>query len=90
MKSDIGVIDGSVIWPKLRSVLSQFSSLFSRYASRVFKALSKFVICLQIGRMESVLSALSDEQLDEIGVKRSGITSRAKFLITGTYEDQPA
>ena len=83
MKSYNGIIGGTLFWFKFLAVLSQLSSLSRKYASSVLESVSKFVVCLQIGRMESALSALSDEQLDEISVKRSGITRRAEFLITG-------
>ena len=41
---------------------------------------------IQIARMQSVLNAMSDEQLRQIGVTRDGIRRHAEFLIGYEYD----
>jgi hypothetical protein len=36
--------------------------------------------------MQSVLQAFNDEQLDKIGIKRSGIRDHAEHLVTYEYD----
>ena len=54
-----------------------------RKIQKIFKILwTKF----QIRQMQSVLEALSSEQLDKMGIKRIGIREHAKHLITYKYD----
>ena len=45
------------------------------------KGVSRFVTALQVSRMESVLRAMSDRELDAIGVERRDIKQHAHYLI---------
>jgi uncharacterized protein YjiS (DUF1127 family) len=45
------------------------------------RGVSRFVKVLQVSRMESVLRAMSDRELDAIGVERRDITQHAHYLI---------
>lgn len=47
-------------------------------------AISRGVKCVQVAQMISVLSRLSDTQLEEIGVKRNEIAQHAENYINGT------
>ena len=48
-----------------------------------FRAL---VVRAKIGRAQSVLQAMDDEQLGKIGIKRSGIRDHAEHLVTYEYD----
>ncbi len=52
-------------------------------ASTVGGFLKEAIMQTQIARMQSVLHAMSDRDLDLIGVTRSGIRKHAEFLVTG-------
>ncbi len=54
--------------------------------SGIYKAVSSFLLNLQIGRMDSVLRRMSDEELNQIGITRKGIPHHAKFLVTYDYD----
>ncbi|MGJ5619407.1 hypothetical protein [Sulfitobacter sp. MF3-043] len=48
---------------------------------RIGKSVGRFGKVLQVSRMESVLRAMSDSELDAIGVERRDITQHAHYLI---------
>jgi uncharacterized protein YjiS (DUF1127 family) len=48
-----------------------------------FKALA---VQIKIGRAQSVLQAMDEEQLAKIGIKRSGIRDHAEHLVTYEYD----
>lgn len=47
---------------------------------------SRFLTSMQVARMESVLHKMSDEQLAQVGITRSGIKAHAKYLVTYKYD----
>jgi uncharacterized protein YjiS (DUF1127 family) len=49
----------------------------------VLAALARGNRAVQIARMHSVLNAMSDEQLQQVGVTRSGLRRHAEHLIDG-------
>ena len=55
-------------------------------ASGIRKSFKNLHVQVQIKRMQSVLQALNNEQLDKIGIKRSGIREHAEHLITYEYD----
>jgi len=55
-------------------------------ASKVYIGFANFVTNLQIGRMESFLRTMSDEDLAQIGITRSEIKRHARYLITYEYD----
>lgn len=48
-----------------------------------YSAIVGFGTRMQVARMSSVLRAMTNEQLDQIDVKRSEIEQHAEMLITG-------
>lgn len=55
-------------------------------AVSIFSGLSRFLTSMQVGRMETVLHRMSDEQLAQVGITRSGIKAHAKYLVTYEYD----
>ncbi|MEY8120335.1 DUF1127 domain-containing protein [Falsihalocynthiibacter sp. BN13B15] len=86
MKNNVSTAGIPNFWPQLRHAAGGFASFFAGCASTVYYGLARFVANLQIGRMESVLRAMSDEELAQIGITRSDIKRHAKFLATYEYD----
>lgn len=63
--------------PNTLGLLERFS------LCRFSDALTRFGVNMKIARMTSVLSAMSNDQLNQIGVKRSEISQHAEMLIEG-------
>jgi hypothetical protein len=61
--------------PNILGLLERFSLY------RFSDALTRFGVNMKIARMTSVLSAMSNDQLNQIGVKRSEISQYAEKLI---------
>ncbi|AGI67677.1 hypothetical protein OAN307_c20370 [Octadecabacter antarcticus 307] len=55
-------------------------------ATRIRKSFKNLWSQIQIGRMQSVLQAMNDEQLHKIGIERSGIREYAEHLVTYEYD----
>jgi uncharacterized protein YjiS (DUF1127 family) len=86
MKTDFSAVGIPNFWLQLRHAAGSFASFFAGCASTVHKGLANLVTNLQIGRMESVLRRMSDEELAQIGITRSGIKRHAKFLVSYEYD----
>jgi hypothetical protein len=79
-------INASNHWQQLRQSLTQTASFFKGCSSKIQNGLSRFMANLQLGRMETVLSKMSDKQLEQAGIKRSDIKSHAKYLVEYEYD----
>ena len=86
MKTDISAVGIPNLWPQSRHAARGFALFCTGCASTVYKGLANFVTNLQIGRMESVLRKMSDEELAQIGITRSRIKRHAKFLVSYEYD----
>jgi hypothetical protein len=86
MKSNISTISMSSVGPQFRHLARLVASSGSNGASKIRTGFSNFHTRLQIGRMEAVLGNLSDEQLAQVGVKRSGIKRHAEYLVGYEYD----
>jgi hypothetical protein len=86
MKTDNSAVGIPNLWPQSRHAARGFASFCTGCASTVYKGLANFVTNLQIGRMESILRKMSDEELAQIGITRSGIKRHAKFLVSYEYD----
>ena len=82
MKTDISAVAIPNLWPQSQHAARGFASFCTSCASTVYKGLASFVTNLQIGRMESVLRTMSNEELAQIGITRRGIKRHAKFLVS--------
>lgn len=86
MKSNVSSINSANVGPQLRHLARQAASYVSNGAFKIRTGFSNFHTSLQVGRMEAVLGNLSDEQLAQIGVKRSEIKRHAEYLIGHEYD----
>ena len=86
MKSNVSSIDMASDKPQLHYLTRLAASFVSSCALKIRTGFSNFHTRLQIGRMESVLGNLSDEQLAKVGVKRSGIKRHAEYLVGSEYD----
>ena len=86
MKSNASTISTSSVGPQLRHLTRLVASYVSNGTSRIRTGFSNFHTRLQIGRMEAALGNLSDEQLAQVGVKRSGIKRHAEYLVGSEYD----
>lgn len=65
-----------------REILSSLSTTRSPMGARVWRKMKAVLFAVQVARMKSVLSQLSDEQLAQIGCSRSEISKYAKALMS--------
>lgn len=65
------------------SPTSRFFGAFSGFGAKVSAFASSALQALQVARMASVLSEMTDQQLADIGISRSGIPAYAETLIVG-------
>ena len=86
MKTDISAVGTLSLGPQLRHAARRVASFCTSCTSAVYRGLANFGTNLQIGRMESVLRRMSDEELEQIGITRSKIKSHAKFLVSYEYD----
>ena len=82
MKSDINAVATPNFWPQAQDVARSVASVSGGCASTAYKGFASFVTNLQIGRMESVLRQMSDQELTQAGINRSEIKRHARYLIT--------
>ena len=78
--------EGSVFWAQSKRIVLDAKTNTGLAASRLRKGLSRFVTQMQIARMQSVLSAMTDEQLVQINLDRRDIRTRAESLVTYKYD----
>ena len=83
MKTDINAVATPNLWPQVQDVARRVATVSGGCASTAYKGLAGFVTNLQIGRMESVLRQMSDQELTQAGINRSEIKRHARYLITG-------
>jgi uncharacterized protein YjiS (DUF1127 family) len=57
-----------------------------RTTTKIRNRLHALVLQSKIGKAQSVLQAMDDEQLGKIGIKRSGIRDHAEHLVTYEYD----
>jgi uncharacterized protein YjiS (DUF1127 family) len=86
MKTNFSTINIPNFWLQLPRAATSVASFCRSCAIKVYKGLANFVTNMQIGRMESVLRGMSDKELAQIGITRSGITQHAKFLVVYKYD----
>jgi hypothetical protein len=86
MKTDISAFGIPNLKQQQRPAARGFASICTGCVSTVYKGLANFVTNLQIGRMETFLRTMSDEQLAQIGISRSGIKRHAKLLVSYEYD----
>tara|TARA_R110002049_G_scaffold23781_6_gene84725 strand:+ start:115434 stop:115697 length:264 start_codon:yes stop_codon:yes gene_type:complete len=72
--------------PQLRDVFGPVGATLGRGAKAVGRGLSRALYRMQMARMQSVLHAMSDEQLAQAGTTRSDIPQHAAFLVGYKYD----
>jgi hypothetical protein len=83
MKQPTNMLLGAPVGVHLHETFAKTSAGISALTQVISNGLAQMFLTLQIGRMTSVLTAMSDEQLDQIGVQRKDIERHARKLITG-------
>ena len=68
--------------PRRKRSLSDFTAVQKQWAAHLRKLFSKGLTLVMIGRMQSVLQSMTDEQLNAVGVERRNIRRHAEYLIT--------
>ena len=86
MQTDISAVGTPSLWPRLRHAARRVASFCTSRASSLYNGLANFGTKLQLGRMESVLRRMSDEELPQIGITQSEIERHAKFLVSYEYD----
>ena len=81
MKQPTNMLLGAPVGVHLHENFAKASAGISALAQVISNGLERMFLTLQIGRMTSVLTAMSDEQLDQIGVQRKDIERHARKLI---------
>lgn len=76
----------SGFWSHTQDVFGVGLTILGQWVTKVGKAASHALIQVQIARMQSVLSTLTDEQLKQISLKRSDIRRHAEYLVTDEYD----
>jgi hypothetical protein len=77
---------GSGHFPQEHQTMKAVISYLDRTRSAIGSGISAFGTRLKVGRMESVLSNLSDRQLADIGIKRGEIKHHAEYLVGYEYD----
>ena len=72
--------------PREQQTMKGVISFPDRALSAIGSGMSAFSTRLKVGRMESVLSNLSDQQLAVIGIKRGEIKHHAEYLVGYEYD----
>jgi uncharacterized protein YjiS (DUF1127 family) len=62
-------------------IFDRLGPWINRIGPALFRTVTAGVKYIQFGQMQSALHRLNDEQLDQIGVRRSEITEYARQLI---------
>ena len=86
MKHPSNVINDAFVNIHLHELLATAKAHLGSLAQRVLKAAGPVILAMQVGRMKSVLTALTDEQLEQIGVQRKDIDRHAHKLINYEYD----
>ncbi len=68
--------------PRSAAGSQALAALRSAYAA-IWRHLSDTMVQVQIARMHGVLAEMSDNELDQIGVRRSELRQYAERLVTG-------
>lgn len=86
MKRHSSTLRGPAFRPQLNRLFDAVMDGLSLWASKLCKGAANLGTQLRIGRMQSALQSMSDDELRMIHLKRSDIGRRAEFLITYEYD----
>ena len=86
MKYPSNTVPGAKLWLHLGQAATLVSGTSVEILSKARSGLAAFVSHLQAARMESVLNKMSDKDLANIGITRSGIKRHAQFLVSYEYD----
>ena len=77
---------GSGRLPQEHGTMKAVISFLDRALSAIGSGMTAFGTRLKVGRMETVLSKLSDQQLAAIGINRGEIKHHAEYLVGYEYD----
>ena len=86
MKHHSSALRSPAFRPQLNRLFDAVMDGLGLWASKLRKGAANLGTQLRIGRMQSVLQSMSDEELKMIHLKRNDIRRRAEFLITYEYD----
>lgn len=86
MKTHSNTHHGGFHLPSLTHAFEAIRSRLGHLVSKFLKGFSSLVTQIQIGKMQSVLQEMTDEQLEKIDLKRCDIRRHAVFLVTSEYD----
>ncbi|CUH89142.1 hypothetical protein PH5382_03088 [Phaeobacter sp. CECT 5382] len=86
MKLNSSLVGGPMLWPHLLTILGGTVKMLARGFVSIRLAGARALTRMQVGRMQSVLQELSDAQLKQIGIDRSGIREHAEYLVNYEYD----
>jgi len=86
MKTHSNTHHGGLHLPRLTHAFEAIRQRFGRLVFKLLKGSSNLVTQIQIGKMQSVLHAMTDEQLETIDLKRCDIRGHAVLLVTSEYD----
>ena len=86
MKTHSNTHHGGLHHPSLTHAFEAIRRRFGHLVSKLLKGFSNVLTQVQIGKMQSVLHAMTDEQLETIDLKRCDIRGHAVLLVTSEYD----
>lgn len=86
MKSPTISLSLNAFRPSRIQYAANFTSFVQKQGHALTKGAASFLEVLRIGRMESALNSMTNDQLKAIGIARTDIKAHAKHLITHTYD----
>ena len=69
-----------------QNAIGDATTAVGRTVTKIRNHFKSLVVQTKIGRAQSVLQAMDEEQLAKIGIKRSGIRDHAEHLVTYEYD----
>jgi uncharacterized protein YjiS (DUF1127 family) len=86
MKYPSNTLPGAKLWLHLGQAATLASGVSRDLLSKLRSGLSAVLSHVQTAKMESVLNQMSDKELANIGITRSGIKRHAQFLLSYEYD----
>jgi uncharacterized protein YjiS (DUF1127 family) len=86
MKYPSNTLPGAKLWLHLGQVATLVSGASLDILSKARSGLATLLTNVQTAKMESVLNQMSDKELAQIGITRSGIKRHAQFLLSYEYD----
>ena len=86
MKNHSASFANTPIWQQVADFGTQTAAFIAARVSAFGKGASRVITHMQVARMQSVFHAMSDVELQHIGLKRSDIRRHSEALIKFEYD----